>query len=287
MKPAYLPAAGLLLTMVWMQPACTSSADLLADANGFSDGPTDGAGDGDGEGDRPGDAGGDAPDLACGQKDAATLALWTFEGDLDSEVRDQAGGHHGGMRGSTWQHTPGPSGCGQAVMFTFTGNEDDITYVDVPDSPDWQLASGSIDVWIRLDPATTGDGSQGILARDAGNWVQPGHVSLYRKVPGNEIGLRFQRVGEGYATQTAPIEEGEWHRIAVNFGPPGVELFLDSVLQTEGAAWGIDGNTNPWSIGAGNWYSEEGASTPISDPFEGSLDDVRISRVRRAYQAGP
>jgi hypothetical protein len=173
------------------------------------------------------------------------------------------------------------------VRFTFTGNEADITYLDVPDSPDWQLESGSVDLWIRLDPVSTGEVPQGIMSRDARSVNKPGHFSLARRLPGNEIGLRLQRVDDTYTTQTVPVHEGEWHRIAVNFGPPYVELFLDGVLQAKGDAWGIDGNLNPWAIGASNAFSEEGASTPISKPFEGSVDDVRISRVRRAYAEGP
>lgn len=52
----------------------------------------------------------------------------------------------------------------------------------------------------------------------------------------------------------------------------------------EVVANGIDGNANPWVIGASNTSSDEGSPDPDGLDLEGgALDELRISAVRRTF----
>lgn len=102
------------------------------------------------------------------------------------------------------------------------------------------------------------------------------------------------------------MSAGDWHHLGVNFGPPGVELWIDGVLQTGTgeviniepprgptanpctgmSSDGIAGNDIPWFFGVNNGFSSPGTTDDLRSYFRGgSFDHIRISRARRDFSA--
>ncbi len=120
-------------------------------------------------------------------------------------------------------------------------------------------------------------GMQGLIERDASNQNTSGHVGLY--LNGDDLVLRIQTTSESKTITVADsVNAGDWHHAAVSFGSNGLELYLngDLVAEDSGFTTGIDGNNNPWVIGAKAWKTSEGSNDGIERFFEGQIADVAI-----------
>jgi hypothetical protein len=252
-------------------------------------------GDGDGPMDLTDDDAGCSPSL-----DPSTLMLLDFEAISGTTVPDLTGDHPGTLVGDL-QLVPGRAGCGEAlrVPASSTGG-----HVAVPDSPDWELDEGSIELWVRFDSPTDGKMSQGLISRDANGTANEGHFSLIRAC-GGQIAVRLQRGGGNDMKCSKPVVEDRWYHVAVNFGSEtGLQLFIDgSEVDEQGkVGWyvpgnacnttlqcgsttdgGLEGNNNPWVIGNSSHVSDEGKATPLSTPVGGVIDQVRISSTTRSF----
>jgi hypothetical protein len=51
----------------------------------------------------------------------------------------------------------------------------------------------------------------------------------------------------------------------------------------ESSTGGIQGNENPWLLGAAATSSEEGRATPAHRQLAGAIDSLRISDARRDF----
>ena len=95
-----------------------------------------------------------------------------------------------------------------------------------------------------------------------------------------------------------PIPPEEWIHVVINFGDSlPLEMFINGELQSGqpidgcdqsnecGAVieHGIDGNNNPWVLGASSILSTDNTTNSVDGAFEGILDHVRISRMRRNF----
>lgn len=239
---------------------------------------------------------------ACPEADADTLVLYNFDTDDGTVISDATGVHHGLLRNSaTPPLVAGPTGCGSALEFA-AGSE---VYVEIPHSEDWQLASGSIDLWVRPVPDGMPEPDIGIVGRDASFAREPGHFYLHQwtSVTPNIFVSRIQRMDDGgagvFLCSDGPVVPGRWTHIGINFGPPGNEMWIDGVraensdlLDTmtgaypcnTGEALGIAGNSNPWGLGVDTGYSTDGAVEPIRHPFAGgAIDHLRISGAHRDF----
>lgn len=242
--------------------------------------------------------------LPCPPADGQTLALYTFDTDVGASIIDSTGVHDGTtVDGSTPPaYRSGPPGCGQALSIA-SGNE--IT-AQVPHSDAWNLAEGSVDLWVW--PA--GDGVipdyAGIVSRDANGTDEGGHFAIYQwafAAP-DRFAVRIQGMNDPQGTYLCSDDEilyDRWNHIGVNFGPPQAELWINGVLATvqdqiaddqnriydcnQATARGIEGNTNPWSFGIDTGISGNGELRPLQNPLiDGAIDHVRISSERRDFR---
>lgn len=210
-----------------------------------------------------------------------TIALYCFEEEeIYDRVSDSTGDHHGTITGTKARRTKGPLGLGLALRFTDTNFS---TYVEIPDSEAWELEEGSISFWLKTD--TCSDDSQGILSRDARHQDSPGHLGIRLSA---DCDWWASSEGESQQVQVQSIEPlvpDRWSQVAVNFGPPDLELYLDGRLTgKEPVAWGIAGNSNPWAIGADLRGSDEGSAAPPADFLRGAaIDLLRISSERVSF----
>lgn len=237
------------------------------------------------------DAAPDAGSSLCPGADGDTVALYRFDpaGDLD----DSAGDHDGSLSGAALQSPDAQTGCGQAVAFTDGGS----SFIVVEPSDDFDLATGSIDLFVRSGPLGT---ERGIFSRDAIG-IGAGHFTAVIDASGRFV-VRMQAIGvqdDGLCSDQLAVP-GQWHHLAINFGAPRAELFLDGVLGTNDEEVTILGNQNftcntdhpegidtdglPWVFGAENTASTSGETADAATFFEGgAIDQVRISSVRRDF----
>jgi hypothetical protein len=297
------PAKSLMLMMA--ASVTVTGASCTFDASGLSPdrnlGPLDGRIEVFGADSDHGD--GDASKCSIGP-DEKTLMLLSFDQPLDTTmtIPDRTGDHPGTLRGDTAQQVEGPAGCGKALQIPASATEG--SYVEVPDSPDWDLEQGSVELWVRFDVVEGGPTSRGIISRDAGGTNEEGHFSIFRACNG-EIMARLQRGGKSYLACSDPVEEGRWIHVAVNFGASTeLQLYIDggrahgtssvkfgdssdpcTVSGRCGSSTGagIDGNSNPWVIGASAGSSEDGEATPTYYHLGGVLDEVHVRSEPRTF----
>ncbi len=210
---------------------------------------------------------------------AGSVAHYHFDDDpsVAAELRDALGAHPGSIVGGNITRIEGPTGCGTAWLF----NGD--SYVVLPASPDWQQREGSVDFWYRPTDQMN-EGNVGILSRDAGGTGRPGHTQINQNTR-EQILLRIQSAGsETNIISPMSYTPGTWIHIGINYGPPSAEFYIDGTLVDTGIAEGLDGNENPWVIGAGSYMSNEGQATPVTDFLVGgAIDELRMSAQRRDF----
>jgi hypothetical protein len=227
------------------------------------------------------EGGGDCVDTA----DANTIALYPMEGDLN----DAAGAHEGVREGDAAFEA---GHCGQALQLP--GAPMVRGHALVADSPDFDLSEGSLDLWLRPGSAESSR-AQGVVSRASAGGVG---FTLYVACSGALIA----RLGDAYACAEAPLADGRWSFVGVNFGAGGLELWVDGVRASRTDETGLFGQScqdevpcggtseaglsggNPWILGASADGSEAGTGAPLSLPFRsGTIDAFRISDVRRAF----
>ncbi len=231
--------------------------------------------------------------LRCGPPDDDAVLLLPFD---DGTAADALGRNPGRLEGEAGA-VDGPLGCGRALAIP----EGATAYAVVSDSEDFYLAEGAIDLWFRRDPGPSA--TAGLMSRDAAG-AGNGHFSLWLDQD-DEVVVRFQNAAEDEIVACSePLTRGEWHHVGVNFGPPGLELWIDGVQTTRtGPVTVVEGETSElltcggggtlslrpadvidWAIGA----SGAQATSPgeVSSPLTGgAIDHVRISRARRDFRA--
>jgi hypothetical protein len=246
--------------------------------------------------------------------DAATTGLFTFADVGGGKFVNQvAGGPTGSLvngPGYTSQHHAGPPGCAgggglttpepphtaKCISSCATVDCTQSGYAVIPSWPGTKLKSGSLDVWVRFDKTT---GVHGIVSRDAVGDAQ-GHFSLYRHADGF-IAARLQEASDiksDFLVCSKPVVVNTWYHVGVNFGPKGLELYVNGVRSAEVKTTsdgtcvdgkdrdvGLEGTDQPWIVGAMGWWTCVGTSAPVTYPLRGTVANFRISKVRRDFAA--
>jgi len=226
----------------------------------------------------------DAQLSLCPPADDDTIALYRFDGD----VLDSVGFNHGMPAGESF--VAGAPDCDLALTYL----AQIFGPVIIADAAEWDLSIGSVDFWIY---PVADDSVYGILSRDATERSLPGHFSVWQSRRAVALRVQSDSANAVACTADGSLTDGKWHHVVANFGPPVVEIYLDGVLGESSdshamdggvlfcdqkADFGIDGNDNPWVIGASSALSDEGESTPVSGKFVGGrIDNLRISSKRR------
>jgi Ca2+-binding RTX toxin-like protein len=130
-----------------------------------------------------------------------------------------------------------------------------------------------VQLWFKADDLS---GQQGLISRDANGQSQPGHFTAY--LDGNDLEWRLQSTSQTYTVSVANvISAGTWHHIAMSFGSDGMKLFLDGEQVGSNAfTGGIDGNNEPWVIGANAWNSSTGTANNLHSYFNGKIAEVAL-----------
>jgi Concanavalin A-like lectin/glucanases superfamily len=233
-----------------------------------------------------------APDgELCPAPDDDTIALYRF--DDTGDVSDDAGNNDGSLQGGSILAPEGLDGCNLAAGFPPQSE----SIMVVPNSDDFDLEVGSIDFLVRVPEIGT---ELGIVSRDADDANQPGHFTILLDDTGRFVARLQADSGQDVICSDSSAVPGQWHHLAINFGAPNAELFLDGVegnnsdtvtilggqdfVCNELHLEGIDGNDQPWVFGADNSTSGDGQTDqPRSFFTGGAIDHIRISRARRGF----
>nr|VFK62466.1 MAG: FG-GAP repeat-containing protein [Candidatus Kentron sp. UNK]VFK70510.1 MAG: FG-GAP repeat-containing protein [Candidatus Kentron sp. UNK] len=206
------------------------------------------------------------PDAKRAQMDIegdATLEAWV-KPSFDIELGRVA--HHHTDEAS---YSLGVRGIPSALRFD--GNDE---YVKVPCNPDFDLTEGTLEAWFKPEwnSATSGhaaimalrnNGSSryGIYVRKDYKGVMEWHVESGTRVP-HSVGFS--------------LTKSEWHHIALVMGNGTITIYLDG--NQVGSTSGSFGTTTGCALHIG---SSSGNKT---DPFQGSIDEVRIWNVPRSAE---
>jgi hypothetical protein len=235
--------------------------------------------------------------LSCEKsKQDSDVALYTFDDDPVGVIVDAQGANSATIVG-TVAYVDGPiPTCGPAIRFSAAVQG----YGIIADDPAWQLTDGSVDFWFRA--SSFPPSLAGLVSRDGGGTSTPGHLGVFLDSTGR-VGFRLQEMdavetfGGGVCSEAGAVALNEWNHLGLNFGSAGPELWLngtaldapgmlDTVICQTGNAIGINGNTNPWTVGINSGSSEDGTGLPVTQPFDGAMDHLRISAIRRDF-SGP
>lgn len=286
----------------------------------------------------PGDAGQDAARMDAGPDDAAAeaglpvaspcdlrlpgeIAVYSF--DADDPGFDVSGNElHAVSAGSALATVESVDGCGQALHFTPDNlGVDPATgsYLQLPDSAQFRVASGSLDFAMRFESAAIPLPEQpsiAVVSRDALNIESDGHFTLFL-TSGARLVARFQQTGELDFGETffrcsEELPTDTWLHVGVNFGAAGLEVWVDGSLQQvsgidngvegtlgecgntlggdaeRGPTRGMQDNPNVWLIGADQHRSEEGSTQPLRDGAflsHATLDQVRFTSQAQDFSA--
>lgn len=146
-------------------------------------------------------------------------------------------------------------------------------YIEIPDDAAWQLPDGSISLWMFADH--TG-GKQGIASRDASGTDEPGHLRILQD--GDDIKVRIQGTNGGTLSASNVVTEGAWHQLTVTWGSNGLEIWMNGsrVAHDPSITEGIDGNHEPWAIGANAESSNTGTNSNLKEFYDGVISEVSI-----------
>lgn len=234
---------------------------------------------------------------ACEDLRSGGVALWPFDDLSGGLATDILGGRNGMVNGGVLLTDGPPGACGRAVRFP----AGDTAHILVPHDPVWNLAEGAIDLWVLPGSST---GERALLSRDLRETDESGHFLLGLSED-NVLVVRIQASNANLPLNNvvglcseAPLPKEEWTHVAVNFGPPNAELFINgrrndgrdtepnakrigTVKCGANSAFGIVGNQEPWIFGASNHRSLSG----LALGFHAS--GVQLGRVRIRSQRLP
>ncbi|PCJ82089.1 MAG: hypothetical protein COA52_20380, partial [Hyphomicrobiales bacterium] len=194
--------------------------------------------------------------------------------DSGTTAADETGnGHQGIYKNGASSGGDGAISGDADTSAQFDGSND---YVEIAASTDFQIPSGTINVWFKVDDL---NGTQTLISRDSNGYDGGGHLDI--SVGSNGIvGVRHQTASSNTysnSSQASAISPGEWHMMTYSWGDSGTELYMDGELvDTNANSMTLEGNNEPWTIGASQRQSSDGTANNLSNFFDGSIDEVTI-----------
>ncbi|MCH7864802.1 MAG: hypothetical protein IIC56_06280, partial [Proteobacteria bacterium] len=182
-------------------------------------------------------------------------------------VVDSSGNNNGAYhRGAESETDVGGIGTGAG---DFDGKND---HIEVPHSSDMELSSGSITVWFNSDDV---DDKQGLFSMDSSG-ANDGDLTAF--VDDGVIKIRMQDGdGNSYWVEGGTLADNTWSQVTFNWGPDGMELYVDGQLvDSNDYTGGIENNDEPLVIGANSWSSSDGDADHLKDYFDGQIDEFAM-----------
>ncbi|KNG95423.1 Hint domain-containing protein [Pseudaestuariivita atlantica] len=150
-------------------------------------------------------------------------------------------------------------------------------YVRIPHDTAYDLTSATVRVDFTLDTLT---GTTGILSRDSSGFDGGGHFTIETLADGT-LDLRWQSDTASYNITTAPgtIQTGVDYSIHVSFdnATGQIEMFLNGAsVGTVAAPVTLQGNAEPWTLGAGQTVSGDATDVGVQEFMDGTIGHFEI-----------
>ncbi len=145
--------------------------------------------------------------------------------------------------------------------------------VVVTHTPEMEIPDGTLD--LAFTPGSL-PARQGLFSKDAAGFGSGGHFAVL--LEGRDILIRLQDKIETHSIWlTGVLAVGVDYKLAVTFGPDGMEAWLDGVPVGHNVyTGGLLGNLEPIVIGANAWSSWALSSDPLKDPLFGTVERVAL-----------
>jgi hypothetical protein len=162
---------------------------------------------------------------------------------------------------------------GTAAVFDGSGD-----FIQIPHSDTYLVDDGTVGFWFNADNTS---GTQGLFSKDASGFGEGGHLSVY--LSGGTLTASLSSASQEHTLSSSAVTAGQWHHVALAFGAEGLALYLDGVLVDSAdyggglnATSGGLGNREPIVIGASASGASSGSASPLTNYFDGRIDDVRL-----------
>lgn len=228
---------------------------------------------------------------------SSIVAYWPLDEEGGTTAYDRIGGRNGvytvGHAAGSTTHAHG----NKAPWLWQT------RYIQAPHHSTYELANGTLAVWVRFDLKPTSGTEMAVIAKDKTPLASP--MSLAVSLTHNKLRYMlnnsppFPRSSDGTTIEcsSSKITEGKWHHIAVTWGDRGMELFLDGVLEvSHPSTMDLDAslaplrgaNKYPWLFGVrdGDTAAIFGSVARVA-LFSRQLSQTQIRALRDATSMPP
>jgi len=192
-----------------------------------------------------------------------------------STAADSSGNSHTAVFHGDIESSTGPFGDTDSAI-DFDSNE----YVEVSPSDQFNIAEGTVQIWFNPDDL---NGDQTLISRDSSGFDGGGHFNLEIKGDGS-VELRLQDTNSSLNLQSTggTVSADSWQHVAVSFGSDGAKLFVNGIEVDSDSSWttGIEGNNEPWTLGASQIRSGNGVSDPLEQFYDGQLAEFSVHDVQ-------
>ena len=201
------------------------------------------------------------------------LILLNFEGGTGTVAADESGnGFDGTYTNGAAETGAGYTGEPGDQALQLDGVDD---YVEIPADDAFRLENGTISVRFNADSLS---GTSALFSRDSSYFDGGGHVGAWVNSDGS-LEVRLQSDSSDTTLKTSPgaVSVGEWTHVAFSFGAEGATLYLNGeIAATDPYTGGIEGNSEPWTIGTNQRSSSDGVADNLKHFFDGRIDEFAL-----------
>jgi len=249
----------------------TTTSVLAVNVSGVADAPTLSVGIGDGV-----ETGSSAVPVShwkldeTGGNDKLIDAVGSHDGTPINKLRDMNTTRSGGEGGEGGGADP----YGTAAGFKGGGNDvKDHEYIEVAHSAALKPAHGALTMWINPDDV---GGSSSLASTDAAGADTQGGFNL--RIVDGSLQFQIEDANGVHQVDGGSVAENQWSQVTVSWGENGMNLYLngDLVGADNNYTGGLEGNLNPWTFGASQDASSDGAADNMSEFYNGHMDDIAI-----------
>lgn len=151
----------------------------------------------------------------------------------------------------------------------FDGQTD---FVVAPDSPAWDLGSGSVALSFEVNDLHA---RQTLFAKDGFGQGAAGEINA--SVANNRVEVKIEGAGETVRLFSGRVGVGEMRDLVVTWGDDGFRLFVDGRLLDAAvdADLGLSGNQNEFVVGASNGF-QSGQTRNLDARLEGTIEGLAV-----------
>ena len=160
----------------------------------------------------------------------------------------------------------------------FGGTQD---HINVSDSSSLDLSTaGTLEAWINISSYT--DFSGVIHKGDLRDWSDEAYSLQFWYSPVGRVTLYVYGTStQAQLDSNTVLGTGSWHHVVGTWDESGMQICVDGSLDTTGVETTAARNT-AGGVNIGSQLDEEYNSAYLNCPFDGSMDEIRISNIARS-----